>query len=455
MELANLEGQSVEIAGELVTLEEELGSGAEGAVFSLGEDSSRVAKIFKQDKRDDKVPKIKAMIENPPDDPTLEAKGVHSIVWPLDPVRTPADGAAVGYTMPHLDLEAQQNAVKYARTELSWAETTLDKRLKTAYNLALVVNAVHAQNHAIGDFNHQNILINDGFVSLIDCDGFEIRGNDAVYTGQTYFGRYNPPEGRGESLRDVQYADRFGLAVHIFQLLMECFHPYQAQGSAVVGGSYADWTQEHEFPYEARRPGELEPAEHAPDYSQLPATIRDAFSDVFYYGKQRPRRRPSSSDWVSLLADAGDIANHQSSNNRGSGVASTDTEPSTSAGDPPTGEAQSRSTPGHQSKGDAGGATTDTSGSRRDGEAINSGVASTGSPGRSSASPGGGATSSNDSANDAGHTTTERDRLPNRSSSGGNTNRLPRVVQSKMRRFLYYLLGAALLGFLAIALVQL
>lgn len=304
MNATGLERETVSGESGPIRLRAEVGTGAEGIVYQTEGSTAEVVKIFKRNQRADKADKIAAMIANPPTDPTLDHRGKRSIVWPTGIVKHSSNGSFLGYTMPYMNLDAHKNAQRYAREDLQWSETSAIQRYKTALNLASVVDAIHQQDHAMGDFNHQNVLIEHGYVSLIDCDAFHIQGESDVFKGHMVFPRYTPPEGRGSDIRDVRRGDRFGLGVHIFQLLMEGFHPFQAHGSKAATGGFGEMIGENSFPYKDPRPGELEPHPHAPEYSQLPSEVRDKFADCFVLGKGRGRNRPPAIAWVETLRQA-------------------------------------------------------------------------------------------------------------------------------------------------------
>lgn len=300
------EGKRVSVESEKKTLGEALGSGAEGAVHAVENEPSAVVKIFEPEKRDEKADKVRAMIDSPPTDPSYQHGDKRSIVWPTAVAEEPNTGEFLGYRMPYKDLSEQKNAQRYARENLQWGSSSPDERYRTALNIARMFDAIHCQKHALGDLNHQNILIDaeaGGFVSLIDCDAFHIKGQGEVYPGETVFPRYTPPEGRGDTLMGVRKSDRFGLGVHIFQLLMEGFHPYQAQGSEAQSGSLGEMIDENDFPYENPKPGELEPHDMAPDYQQLPSEIRDLFSKCFGAGGKTQGWRPTAAQWTKTLEE--------------------------------------------------------------------------------------------------------------------------------------------------------
>lgn len=301
-------GEPVDMGSKSVVLGDELDSGAEGAVYRVRRASDRVVKIFAEDDQQKKEPKVREMVANPPQDPTADRKDIESIIWPRDVVTKSSTGAFLGYAMSHLPVDQHKNAQRYAREDLQWDESTWEDRFKTALNIAGTVGVIHSQGHAMGDMNHQNILLKDGFVRLIDCDGFHISGETENYDGETVFGRYAPPEGRGAGFDDVQYADRFGLAIHIFQFLMEGNHPFQAVGSDAMKGKHAKLIEENPFPYKDPEPGTLVPPDRAPEYSVLPEELRELFSTCFGYGKRYPKQRPRPEQWVDVLDELTDFS---------------------------------------------------------------------------------------------------------------------------------------------------
>lgn len=299
----NIQQERITVGSSDFTLTEKLGEGAEGAIYRLPS-SNEVVKIFEKEKREEKSEKVQAMIANNPTDPTYQQSNsdIRSIVWPTAIVEHPDKGDFLGYTMAYKNLADHKNACRYARENLQWNTSDPEDRYKTALNLVRVVRAIHEQGHAIGDLNHQNILIDSGYVSVIDCDGFHISSNQksSTYPGETFFPRYAPPEGRANTTRGVKLGDRFGIAVHIFQLLMEGFHPFQGQGPNAAGGTFADMIEQNEFIYASPR---LSPHTQAPDYEQLPAGIKNLFSKCFDTAKRDPKNRPETDEWSHVLKD--------------------------------------------------------------------------------------------------------------------------------------------------------
>lgn len=287
---------------DLVFLGDEIASGREGTVYELREEPELVAKLFDGGVAAEKHAKVRAMAATRPADPTRDRASFPALAWPQAPLYDArGDGSFVGYLMPRLETERYESAQRDARERLAHDESAFDDRLRTALNLALTVDLVHEQGHAVGDLNHENVLVADGRVTLIDCDSFHVTAGDDAHAGATTHPRYAPPEGRGNDLAAVQRADRFGLAVHLFQFLMGGHHPFVATGADAAAGDLATMVAENEFPYRDPRPGRLEPPDYAPQYGDLPAELRTLFERCFGYGKRRPSARPTAREWVRAL----------------------------------------------------------------------------------------------------------------------------------------------------------
>lgn len=298
------EGKRVEVGSTVKTVGSKIGSGTEGNVYQLDTQSSTVVKIFKDNYRNGKEAKIRAMVEpeNQPVDHTYRDEGVRSIIWPQEVVEDASTGEFLGYSMSEKDLDGVDNALVYAMSELDYDESSEAERLTVAFNLALMVFSIHKEGHGMGDFNEENIFIDDGYVTLIDCDAFHIDAGPQVYEGDTYLPRYSPPEKRPDSLSGVRKADRFCLGVHIFQCLMEGMHPYLAKGSDAVNGDWADQIENGQFPYRASS-ADMHPHEGQKEkYDRLPARVTDLFEDCFNTGaKNLGWSRPYASQWVVAL----------------------------------------------------------------------------------------------------------------------------------------------------------
>ncbi|WP_324665879.1 hypothetical protein [Haloarcula sediminis] len=303
------EGRTIVVGSDEVTVGAEIGSGNEGGVYHIKGSPDEVVKILDEGRRKKKEAKVRAMIDNPPKDLTFEQKGIRSIIWPEALAKEKSSGAFLGYRMPYADVEATTPAFEYSMVSLSWDNSSPKDRFKTARNLAIMVRNIHKAGHAIGDFNDKNFLIEDGYITLIDCDAFHITDSDTIYGDTSYHPRYSPPEQRGSSLSAVQEADKFCLGVHVFQFLLEGAHPFQAVGDDAANGDFSDKIGDNPFPF-ADPAGDIGPEEGTKNkYQQLPTKIQDLFVECFAQGsKSLGWSRPDPIDWIEALAELTDFS---------------------------------------------------------------------------------------------------------------------------------------------------
>jgi len=182
----DLTGETVRVDGTDRTVGPELGSGHEGTVYGLEGVDDRVIKAFPEDKQPSKERKVSAMVDAQPVDPNRDATGLPAFAWPTGLVHDPNSGAFLGYAMPKIDLGRFEEAQKHARDALEWDDSDIETRAETAFNLAATMGLLHAQDNAVGDLNHDNVLVSGTHVTLIDCDGFHVGGSTQEYPSTMY-----------------------------------------------------------------------------------------------------------------------------------------------------------------------------------------------------------------------------------------------------------------------------
>ncbi|WP_147435202.1 hypothetical protein [Haloarcula sp. Atlit-120R] len=286
-----------------ITLKKALDSGKEGVVYQVEEHTGYVVKIFNEEIRGQKEEKLNWMCESFPSVNILSHNRYQPLIWPEELVYDDSEINFLGYLMPHINTDAWENAQSFANKHLKWDETTWDERLKPAINLSIIAAVLHNNNYAIGDMSHFNILVKEGYISLIDCDSFSLKGPNGDIVGSTIFGRYAPPDGRGEDLQQDQFNDRFGLAIHLFQFMMEGYHPFQAKGPNAASGDFATMIRENRFPYEDTESDTLQPPTSSPQYQNIPKKFRDYFAECFINGKNDPSQCPPPIEWVHVLTN--------------------------------------------------------------------------------------------------------------------------------------------------------
>jgi len=297
-------GQPIEIAPE-----DEINAGGEARIYSVASGDCLVAKVYRHPKRETER-KLKVMLANPPSDPTA-AQGHASIAWPLDLLRSEKEGTDAGYLMPRV-VGARPVIDLYnpiSRRE-SCPLFSYQYLYRTAHNLAAVMHALHSRNYVIGDVNESNILVTDtALITVVDTDSFQVRDADGKTVFRCPVGKpeFTPAELQGKMLHNVDRTpthDCFGLAVLIFQLLMEGTHPFAGiyKGEDDPPPFEARITAGH-FPHGSKATP-YGPLPFAPPLEILPEGIKQLFLRCFEDGYEDPLIRPHASAWVKALREA-------------------------------------------------------------------------------------------------------------------------------------------------------
>ena len=303
-------------------------AGGEGSVSEVLGYPRWVAKMFhttfagvasqeelrdKKEALDRKRTKVRAMVRNRPEGWRL-SNGHVALAWPEDVVLN--DGVIAGFVMPKIKvaeaLELHQVASPSDRTNPmpsgpQWGRGFNFRYLShVAMNLATVVESAHSGGAVIGDFNERNILVSETTqVSLVDCDSMQFTWNGRTYFCEVGRPEYTAPELQGKDLRKVartQESDLFALAVHIYMLLLDGAHPFQA----------GDWRGAGERPgpvqrimsgyYSGGPNSPVKPMRTAPPPEILPGHLRVLIERALGTGATDPRRRPKPDEWRQSLA---------------------------------------------------------------------------------------------------------------------------------------------------------
>lgn len=290
----------------------ELGKGGEGIVYDVSGYSDQVAKIYHPSHRTSKKErKLQAMIDNPPQDDTRRLSPPHiSIAWPLELLYEQRQFA--GYLMPRIDQSPDIFEV-YNPQLRAKNHTAFNWRYlhRTAKNFATALNALHMRGYVMGDVNQKNVLVTtSALVTLVDTDSFQVPDpNGRIYRCPVGVPEYTPPELQGARLDSVDrtpHHDGFGLAIIIFQLLMEGFHPFMGAPRdptlSIFGEMYLHCIKRGIFPYQSNN--EFNPPPGAPVFNTLHPEIQNLFLRCFVIGYLNPSSRPTAREWLDTLDKA-------------------------------------------------------------------------------------------------------------------------------------------------------
>ena len=300
-----------------IRLGAQLGQGGEGAVYRITKNKTTVVKIYnditKYAHESDQAyatrvravrvgqeQKILAMIANPPHD-SMRDRGHVSIAWPIDAIYE--NKQFVGFSMPKVDgftvyevLQPNQRVTKHPQ----WNHHHV---YRVARNIATAVDALHRKGYVIGDINFKNIMCHaNTLVTLIDCDSMQVRDlHGKLYRCTVGMPEYTPTELQNKNLNEVDRTvdhDGFGIAVLMFQLLMQGFHPFQCISKdphSVIEQIHVHCITLGIFPYMDQT--KFVPAPVAPAFEVLPGTLRNQFVQAF----TKPGLRPSAASWSEII----------------------------------------------------------------------------------------------------------------------------------------------------------
>jgi len=298
-------------------------NGAEGSVYKLANRPDLLVKIYNDGgKAGDNIVATKETEDKLRTMMTLVRGGdvdrFSTVAWPVDIIYRRTDRKFAGFVMPAVKgqsiyiLEAEGLRNDYFG-EYDWRNS-----IQAAYNLACMTAELHKKNIVLGDWNIRNIRITKkGAIVLIDNDGFTIRSaGGRLFKSKGARPEYMAPEMQGiRNLSDPravfnEYTDRYGLSVHIFELLMNGEHPFNARQADPYAASMNAPKMmmsilKGESPY-INGIGRI--PRHSPDYCRMmPPYIKKLFNRVFSYNAtncikpETIKARPSAEEWRNAL----------------------------------------------------------------------------------------------------------------------------------------------------------
>jgi DNA-binding helix-hairpin-helix protein with protein kinase domain len=294
--------------GKTIELGDLLGIGGEGAVYKIRQ-SPYVVKILnaeslKSDKS--REAKLKVMIDSHPFE-YAQAETKHTIAWPKALVYD-EHKKFVGYTMPSISQVPELHLITNPSNRKKIGDIhSLENLYYIAYNIAIIFESLHKKNIVVGDISSKNILVNDdSSVAMVDCDSMQITDDKGiVYKCKVGTPEYTSPELHGKDLathlRTINH-DCFGLAVIIFQLLMQGNNPFSGRqdiNDEEIVDLPTHCKINHIFPYDTMTPNKsiMVPL-MAPDFEKcIPVNMQKLFKQAF-----TTDARPTATMWKKELA---------------------------------------------------------------------------------------------------------------------------------------------------------
>ena len=292
-----------------------LAEGGDAAVYAVDGRPALAAKVYRDPGAEPRRrAKLTAMLAAPPEGALAAPGGEVSLAWPVAllerdaPASATPPGMPAGFLMPRVDLTRAallEELLSARGRRAAGLPNGVRLRVAVAANLAALVAALHARGHHVVDLKPANVHVywRTGRVALLDCDGMSIAAPDAVggagrFPAHQYTDGYIAPEAlqaRAEPEDLGEDQDRFALAVVLFRLLNDGFHPFQGvparrrrlpttDGGRIAAGLY---------PYGRGGAGKVSPPSGSP-YAYLDSRTRYLFDTAFEPGGLP---RPSASVW--------------------------------------------------------------------------------------------------------------------------------------------------------------
>ncbi len=272
--------------------EQQLGTGSESTLYSIKGNTHIIAKIIKKERLPlEKQEKLKALASIDFSDNLRKQMIIPQAVLYSDRART----NLVGYVMEKLDSRLANIASvcsKDSRTELSQSQKT-----DIAMNLCIVLNQAHIAGFVLCDFNFKNIMVNlsNGYVKLTGTENYAFNcvtsdGREMQFPCTSVNINMAAPEISAGFPLASDSADRFGMAVYIFMLLMNGYSPLDNSGEYIFCNGKT-----------VNVPDDMH------DINSLTLELRQLFKHVFCDYKDLPLLRPDEKAFYNALRNYQDI----------------------------------------------------------------------------------------------------------------------------------------------------
>jgi alpha-tubulin suppressor-like RCC1 family protein/serine/threonine protein kinase len=307
---------------EAVHLANLIASGGEGGVYNVFEYPDQVAKIFHPRQRTAAIAeKLQVMLQFRPAEDVNAHRHHVLIAWPTQIIyKTPSaqtsytsangtENLVVGYLMPKLNHTYAIAQLLNPNFRIKHHPELNHRHIyRVAINLVRIVSQLHSNGIVIGDINEKNFhftkeLDRVALVSIIDCDSMQITSPmGEIFPCNVVVPEYTAPELHGKDIRKgvvrTEQHDLFGLAVLLYKLLMQGFHPFQgipSAGMPQVESAQVWCIKNNVFPHIAN--SFYGPPRYAPRITSLPPTLITLFLRAFLKGYARP----TAVEWEAAL----------------------------------------------------------------------------------------------------------------------------------------------------------
>lgn len=284
-------------SGDTVVLNAILARGGEGEIWQTAHPDV-VVKLYHKGVSVP-VEKLETMIAAPPHDPTIKSHHV-SIAWPQEIIYD-THQKAVGFLMPRVSGSLTLSNIYNPKLRRRKAPGFNFYYLHTtAYNIASIIDSLHARGYVVGDVKTENFLVNDkALCALSDTDSMQVPHGENIFRCTVGSEGFTPPELIGQdfyTLDRTEHHDRFGLAILIHLLLLGT-HPFT--GTWAEGGEPLSLDQAimgKIWPYGTGK--RLQPSMLSVSLDVLAPNLKEAFLRAF---NGEAEDRPAACEWKEIL----------------------------------------------------------------------------------------------------------------------------------------------------------
>ena len=294
-------------------------SGGEGNIYRIITSKYRnaVVKLYHPEKRTKaKEGKVKYLVQNPPD--AQNVNGHNSVVWATGIIYD--EKGFAGLMMPYAEgdklvILTSSKIPKRFRSKwnrFSFGNPQSSKlRMGICFNIAAAVYQIHNTNkYVLVDLKPDNIIIQpNGLISIVDVDSMEVIEDDKVlYPALVTTPEFAPPEfhrGIKPGKKSIYpWWDNYAMAIIFYKLLFGV-HPFA--GTSKPPYDALNTLQEKiEHGLFVHSPSKQQfinvlPPPHR-RFNQLLPALRELFVSCFEEGHDFYKRRPTASDWCSVIS---------------------------------------------------------------------------------------------------------------------------------------------------------
>jgi DNA-binding helix-hairpin-helix protein with protein kinase domain len=286
--------------GDSRQLGELLGKGGEGRVYLLGAHSDALVKLYHPNvlngaRSNATRAKLEAMIANP------VMQKTSCFAWPRMLVFSKR-GDWIGYAMRRVtghQLQTLCQPLLIGERLPHWSRAEV---ITCALSFVDVIRSAHRQGIILGDINPANFLIDPHTcqVGAIDCDSYQVRGQDQTFMCPVGIPMLLAPEllarDYGRTERTPQQ-ELFSVAIMLFRMFMLGLHPY----SRTYGTDPVENLKSGACALGIGSGQRLPAGPWYSIWSHLPGYVKGTFIRAFREGHASPGERPTLDEWTENL----------------------------------------------------------------------------------------------------------------------------------------------------------